>query len=48
MYYFHRTDVIGLILLAVSFGLLLVPATIATTMVGGYSNRMSTLVSLGA
>jgi hypothetical protein len=45
IYYFHRTDVIGLILLAFSFGLLLVPATIATTMEGGYSNRESSNLS---
>lgn len=45
IYYFHRTDLIGLILLASAFGLLLVPATISTRLEGGYSNRKSTLTS---
>lgn len=43
-YYFHRTDVIGLILLAFSFGLLLVPPTIVTNYTKGYSERKSLIL----
>jgi hypothetical protein len=48
VYYFHRVDVIGLILLAFSFGLILVPVTLSASMEGGYSNSTSGHSALGS
>lgn len=41
VYYWHRVDVIGLVLLGFSFGLILVPVTLSASMEGGYANSTS-------
>ena len=48
VYYWHRVDVVGLVLLGFSFGLILVPVTLQASMEGGYANSTSSVVSVSA